>query len=89
MRRARLIAEAVAVCCGYCGEPQPNYEGSEMWLAADFEHKSGRHQCVSCDEVILIESCSRAAFDNAPEAARTKLARRQMEVDGSRLGYEE
>lgn len=79
IRRARLFAEAVTVACGYCGEPQPNREGSEMWIAEDFQHKSGRHQCIACDEWILIESDSRAAFDNTIPAKglRARQAHRQ------------
>lgn len=32
-RRAQLVADSFSVCCPECGEPQPNYMGSEMWHA--------------------------------------------------------
>lgn len=64
MRRAQLVAEAVAVLCPWCGEPQPAYGGSEFWTHEDFERAGalGRHSCVSCEEPILISTDSKVAF---------------------------
>ena len=53
-RRAQLFAETVCICCPYCGEPQPNASGSEMWIPQDIAKKNGLHRCVSCDREILI-----------------------------------
>lgn len=39
MKRAQLVAEAVAVLCPECGEAQPNREGSEMWTLEDFQKR--------------------------------------------------
>lgn len=68
-RRAQLIAEAVSVCCAFCGTPQPNADGSEMWIPEDFDKKNGKHACVSCDEPILIFSDSKAQFAGIKAAA--------------------
>lgn len=64
-RRAQLIAEAVSVCCPYCGEPQPSRNGSEMWTHEDFAVAalvSGKKNCVSCDAPMLILGDSKAQF---------------------------
>jgi len=62
MRRAQLMAEAVACCCPWCGEPQPNKDGSEMWTREDFARKYGIHECVSCEKEFVIAPDSRASF---------------------------
>jgi len=61
-RRAQLVAEAVAVCCPDCGEPQPNHEGSEMWLREDFAKSKTLRDCAACDRPLLISSDSMANF---------------------------
>jgi len=61
-RRAYLIAEAVSVCCPFCGDIQPAPNGSEYWISEDFIKKNGRHACVSCDAPILIFNDSKANF---------------------------
>lgn len=38
IRRAQLVAEAVAVLCPHCGTPQPNpQDGSEQWTSENFK----------------------------------------------------
>ena len=71
-RRAQLIAEAVAVCCPFCGEPQPNHFGSEMWTPQDFARSAsvGMRECVSCEARILIAHDPRVQFP-APVQERT------------------
>jgi len=50
MKRAQLVADAVAVLCPECGEPQPNRtDGSEQWTVEDFKRASGALKCVACD----------------------------------------
>lgn len=66
MRRAQLIAESVAVCCPYCGEPQLNRQGSEMWTAQDFIGAPSRIKCNSCDETMSVSHESKATFSAAP-----------------------
>jgi hypothetical protein len=61
-RRAQLFAEAVAVLCPWCGEPQPEKGGSEMWTRSDFDYKSGIFPCVACDEPVLITVDPKAQF---------------------------
>jgi len=61
-RRVQLVAESVSVCCPFCGEAQPNAQGSELWIPQDFMHKAGKSQCVSCDAPILIFSDPKAQF---------------------------
>lgn len=39
MKRAQLVAEAVAVLCPVCGDAQPNRDGSEMWTLDDFRKR--------------------------------------------------
>jgi len=41
-RRCLIVAEAVAVGCPYCGDLQPNADGSEMWLRSDFDRPGER-----------------------------------------------
>lgn len=54
-KRAQLVADAVAVLCPSCGEPQPNRkDGSEQWEASDFQNLHGSWKCVSCDERFII-----------------------------------
>lgn len=66
IRRAQLLAEAVTVCCPYCGEPQPNRDGSEMWTREDFQRLATAGQerkvCTSCDETMHVGADSRAQF---------------------------
>jgi hypothetical protein len=50
MRIGHLVAEAVSVCCPFCGESQPDANGSEMWTIESFLRKSGETSCVSCDK---------------------------------------
>jgi len=59
---AQLFAEAVSVLCPSCGEPQPNPEGSEMWMREDLRKKHGEFGCVSCDARILIEFTTKVQF---------------------------
>ena len=61
-RRAQLVAEAVSVQCPYCGEPQPNQNGSEMWIPEDFAKKSGVFECVGCEEKVLIVGDSKVQY---------------------------
>jgi hypothetical protein len=62
-RVAQLVAEAVAVTCPYCGEPQPNKDGSEMWVKEDFTVDTEvPRKCVSCDETMRIFGGSNAKF---------------------------
>ena len=61
-RRAQLIAEAVAVICPACGEPQPAYGGSEFWTHEDFAKNHGTRPCASCDEPLIIETDSKVSF---------------------------
>lgn len=63
MRRAQLVADAVAVLCPWCAEPQPNKEdGSEQWTAENFKKIQGRWKCVSCDEQFLVTPENKVAF---------------------------
>lgn len=67
MKRAQLIAEAVAVVCPYCGECQPNCrDGSHLWLPEDFDlfhhHKGSKMDCVSCDKQLLIGHDTKVQF---------------------------
>ena len=68
MRRAQLVAEAVAVLCPHCGEAQPDANGSEMWTPESFLRKGGKTACVSCDKEMLITSSSVARFTALAEA---------------------
>jgi len=62
-RRAQLVAEAVAVLCPWCAEPQPNHEGSEMFVFEDFAKVDPPlRQCVSCDQWILVVNDSKVQF---------------------------
>lgn len=60
--RAQLLCEAVSVVCPFCGECQPDKNGSELWTSESFLHKQGKFACVSCDKVILISSEPKALF---------------------------
>ncbi len=71
MKRARLIADAVAVLCPLCGEPQPTFAGSEQWLLEDFAkaHTRKHHQvsgptmtCVSCDGRFILAPDAKVMF---------------------------
>lgn len=63
MRRAQLVADAVAVLCPWCAEPQPNKEdGSEQWTAENFEKLQGRWKCVACDAQFLITKDTRVMY---------------------------
>jgi len=62
LRRCQLLAEAVSVCCPFCGDAQPNKDGSEMWTRGDFEYKTGVRACVSCDREVLIDYDPKASF---------------------------
>lgn len=72
MKRAQLVAEAVAVLCPECGEAQPNREGSEMWVLEDFQKReatlakgrlrSSQFTCVSCDARMLITGDTKVMF---------------------------
>lgn len=62
-KRAQLIAEAVAVVCPSCGEPQPNKAGSQMWTPDDFRNLINPiRKCVSCDQELLISSDPKVQF---------------------------
>lgn len=65
IRQARLVADAVAVCCPYCGEPQPNpVDGSEQWDKGHFRAYDDRprKKCVACDEEMFVFSLQEVAF---------------------------
>lgn len=65
IRRAQLMADAVAVICPYCGEPQPNRtDGSEQWTFEDFAKILGQPsvQCVACDRVMHVECDTKVQF---------------------------
>lgn len=55
IRHAQYAAYAVAVLCPYCGEPQPNQSGSEMWDESDFKYTPqggifpDTMKCASCE----------------------------------------
>jgi predicted RNA-binding Zn-ribbon protein involved in translation (DUF1610 family) len=61
-KRAQLLAEAVSVLCPACGEPQPNHEGSEMWIRQDFERAKAVRPCVACDVPLLVSANPTARF---------------------------
>jgi len=61
-KRAQLIVDAFAVCCPYCGEPQPCANGSELWTRDDFRGKAGERECVSCGETMSLNVHSRVQF---------------------------
>lgn len=62
-RRAQLLAEAVAVLCPACSEPQPSPDnGSEFWTAEDFARGHGTRPCASCDQPLIIETDSKVSF---------------------------
>ena len=57
VRHAQLVADAVAVCCPYCGEPQPNpTDGSEQWELRHFRMyaERPRKSCCACDEEMFV-----------------------------------
>jgi len=62
MRKAQLVAEAVAVVCPFCGEAQPDGNGSEMWTPESFLRKSGKTACVACEKPFVIASGGTARF---------------------------
>lgn len=65
IRRAQLVADAIAVLCPYCGEPQPNKtDGSEQWTADNFVKILGCSHiiCVSCDKPMLAVPDSKVQF---------------------------
>lgn len=64
-RKSILIASSVSVVCPYCGDCQPNADGSEMWIEEDFQDKHGTFKCVACDKSIVIEITRHAFFDFA------------------------
>ncbi len=64
-RPAQLVADAVAVLCPYCGEPQPNpTDGSEQWEKIHFKAygESSAKTCTSCDAVMMIFNGPKAQF---------------------------
>jgi len=65
MKVCQIVAEAVTVLCPYCGQPQPNAQGSEMWTAEDFKH-SGKRTCVSCEQPIMVVGSTKIQFDWRP-----------------------
>lgn len=69
IKRAQLVADAVAVLCPHCAEPQPNKEdGSEQWTAENFAKIQGRWKCVACDEQFLIAVESKVMFQTTISA---------------------
>lgn len=63
VKRATLVADAVAVLCPSCGEPQPNkVDGSEQWTIQEFKSLQGSWKCVSCDVRFLITPESKVQF---------------------------
>jgi hypothetical protein len=72
-RRAQLVADAVAVLCPWCAEPQPNPDdGSEQWMIDDFREdatdsegvrlKSHKRTCTSCDGLMLVDADMKVMF---------------------------
>jgi hypothetical protein len=65
MKRAQLVADAVAVLCPHCGEPQPNKnDGSEQWTVENFKNKrvKGTMACVSCDVRFVLTPDTKVMF---------------------------
>jgi len=63
IKRAQLVADAVAVLCPFCAEPQPNRsDGSEQWTPQDFTKLQGRWKCVACDEQFMVSTDSKVQF---------------------------
>lgn len=61
-RRAQLVADGVAVLCPFCGEPQANRDGYEMWTKEEVRRMSGIRACASCDEPMLVSDDPHAQF---------------------------
>jgi hypothetical protein len=81
-RRVQLVAEAVAVCCPACGEPQPNYMGSEMWTAEDFVHAEATRECAACDTPLIVAADSKAQFHTDQDRKRAAWRRHLREARG-------
>lgn len=67
IRPAQLVADAVAVLCPYCGEPQPNpKDGSDLWEQSHFraiaKEDSGKRQCAACDATMHVWSTPKVMF---------------------------
>lgn len=63
LKRSQLVAEAVAVLCPHCAEPQPNRkDGSEQWTKQDFVGASTTLTCVSCDTSFSLMDDSKVMF---------------------------
>jgi len=58
------VADAVAVLCPECGEPQPNREdGSEQWTVQNFKQRvSGTMKCVACYVRFLLTPDTKVQF---------------------------
>ena len=79
MKPAQILCELFNVCCPECGEPQPNADGSELWIVDDFKKKRGTFDCVSCGAMMLIKWRSNARLDPPPGESTTAEARRNRE----------
>lgn len=63
IKRAQLVADAVAVLCPFCAEPQPNkQDGSEQWTVENFRLLQGSWTCVSCDERFMVSCDTKVQF---------------------------
>lgn len=56
MRKAKFEALTVNVVCPYCGEPQPNSTGSDMWDSQDVLESSQMRRCnaFACQKEMLV-----------------------------------
>lgn len=63
MKRAQLVADAVAVLCPECAEPQPNKrDGSEQWTKENFIGVSATFKCVACDARFMLTDDTKVMF---------------------------
>ncbi len=63
MKRAQLVAEAVAVRCPFCAEPQPNKrDGSKQWTKEHFIGVSQTLTCVACDVRFMLTNDTKVMF---------------------------
>lgn len=62
-RVAQLVAEAVAVLCPYCGEPQANKDGSQLWLKFEVKDADSTVVCQSCDAEMYVFNSKKVKFE--------------------------
>lgn len=63
MKRAQLVAEAIAVLCPFCAEPQPNKrDGSEQWTKENFIGVSQTLKCSACDAWFMLTNDTKVMF---------------------------